>query len=98
MQCRPDIVGPGTDTRNAYGLAPITNPTIYRVNSLADTNTVSPHGDGTFDATLRGALLATGPRVVIFEISGGITLTSPINVVEPYLRIAGQTAPDPIVV
>jgi hypothetical protein len=45
--------------------------------------------------SLRDALLATGPRVVVFEIAGVIQLSTPITVVSPYLTVAGQTAPAP---
>jgi pectate lyase len=43
--------------------------------------------------SLREALAATGPRVVVFRVGGLITLTSPIEIAEPFLTIAGQSAP-----
>jgi pectate lyase len=43
--------------------------------------------------SLRSALEASGPRNVLFKVSGTITLKSPIIVDSPYLTIAGQTAP-----
>ena len=43
--------------------------------------------------SLRAACDAEGPRTVIFRISGLITLASPITVKNPFLTIAGQTAP-----
>jgi len=46
-------------------------------------------GAGSF----RAACEAEGARIVIFRISGLITLASPITVRHPYLTIAGQTAP-----
>jgi hypothetical protein len=55
----------------------------YVVTSLADS------GPGT----LREALEAAGPRIVVFNVSGIIQLTRPINVYAPYVTIAGQTAP-----
>ncbi len=46
--------------------------------------------------SLRAALSATGPRTVIFETSGTITLTTDdLLVTNPYLTLAGQTAPSP---
>jgi len=45
------------------------------------------------DGSLRAACDADGPRIVIFRVSGLITLASPITVKNPYLTIAGQTAP-----
>jgi len=43
--------------------------------------------------SLRAALTAIGPRIVIFDLGGTITLSSDINISNPYLTIAGQTAP-----
>jgi pectate lyase len=43
--------------------------------------------------SLRAACDAEGPRIVIFRVSGLITLASPLTVRNPYLTIAGQTAP-----
>lgn len=56
---------------------------VLRVTNLNDS------GPGS----LREAVEATGPRIVIFDVAGTITLESPIHVGNPYLTIAGQTAP-----
>ena len=56
----------------------------YVVTSLAD--------DGS-EGTLRHAVEAEGPRIVIFAVSGDIHLTAPLNIRNPYLTILGQTAP-----
>ena len=53
----PGAQGFGTDTRAAYGLAPRTNPTIYKVTSLSADSNVS--------GTLGYALQQSGPRVVM---------------------------------
>jgi hypothetical protein len=58
---------------------------VLRVTNLNDS------GSGS----LRAALEATGPRYVIFETSGTISLSAPIFVTSPYVTIAGQTAPSP---
>lgn len=73
----------GMNTRAAYACG--SNPTIYHVTSLADS------GAGTF----REAVMAIGPRVVIFERSGYIAITSNIVINNPCLTVAGQTAPSP---
>ena len=59
---------------------------IIRVTSLA--------ADGP--GTLKAAIEAKGPRIVVFEVAGVIDLTrSSLEIKEPYLTIAGQTAPSP---
>lgn len=81
----PNAFGFGMDTRAAYGLAPGTQPTVLRVQNINDSGANS----------LRAALEASGPRVVIFETSGTIVLATDILVTNPYLTVAGQTAPSP---
>lgn len=43
--------------------------------------------------SLRDACEAEGPRVVVFRVSGLVTLVTDIVVKNPYLTIAGQSAP-----
>lgn len=43
--------------------------------------------------SLRAAIEAKGPRIVVFQVGGIIELRKPIFIDEPYLTIAGQTAP-----
>jgi hypothetical protein len=43
--------------------------------------------------SLRAAVEADGPRTVVFDVSGLITLESRIIVRNPFLTVAGQTAP-----
>jgi pectate lyase len=46
--------------------------------------------------SLRDALVAKGPRVVVFEVGGVIDLqTKELSIAEPFLTVAGQTAPSP---
>ncbi len=56
---------------------------VYHVTSLDDA------GPGT----LRHAVEAEGPRTVVFEVGGAIHLKSKLVIRNPYITIAGQTAP-----
>jgi hypothetical protein len=59
---------------------------VIRVTSLATT------GPGSFAA----AVQTTGRRIVVFEVGGVIDLGGrTLRITEPYLTIAGQTAPSP---
>ncbi len=42
---------------------------------------------------MRAAVEAEGPRVIVFRVSDTIILESPLKISNPYVTIAGQTAP-----
>jgi pectate lyase len=73
----PDALGYGRGTRGGRG-----GQVIY-VTSLED------RGPGT----LREALETGGPRVVLFQVAGTIDLRSNIDITDPFVTIAGQSAP-----
>jgi hypothetical protein len=76
----PGAVGWGAQTNGGRGGA------ILRVTNL------NPNGPGS----LRAALETHGPRIVVFEVGGVIDLgLTTLTISEPYLTIAGQTAPSP---
>jgi pectate lyase len=56
---------------------------VIEVTNLEDS------GSGS----LRAAIEAKDPRIVVFRVSGTIALQSDLSVRNPYLTIAGQTAP-----
>jgi hypothetical protein len=56
---------------------------VIEVTNLNDSGTGS----------LRAALTASEPRIVVFRLSGTIMVKSKISVTSPYLTVAGQTAP-----
>lgn len=58
-----------------------------RIVFVTNTNDDGP-------GSLRQALDATGPRIIVFQVGGLIDLTSgPLIITEPHVTIAGQTAP-----
>jgi pectate lyase len=56
---------------------------VYEVTNLNETGTGS----------LRGCVEASGPRTCVFRVGGTITLHSSLHALNPYITIAGQTAP-----
>jgi pectate lyase len=73
----PGAAGFGTTTPAGRG------GKVLEVTSLDD--------DGP--GTLRDAVEMSGPRIIVFRIGGTITLKNHLEIHEPFLTIAGQTAP-----
>lgn len=79
-QAFPGAVGWAAATKGGRGGA------IVRVTNL------NASGPGS----LRAAIERKGPRIVVFEVGGVIDLgRTTLSIEEPYLTIAGQTAPSP---
>lgn len=73
----PGAVGFGSDTPGG------------RSGILIEVTNLNAIGPGSF----REACETPGSRIVVFRTGGTITITSPIEIRNPYITIAGQTAP-----
>ncbi|HJW40718.1 MAG TPA: hypothetical protein VJ476_05730 [Rhizomicrobium sp.] len=63
-----------------------------RGGQIIKVTTLAADGPGSFEEALR----TKGPRIVVFEVGGVVDLGQhEIHVTEPYLTVAGQTAPSP---
>jgi pectate lyase len=60
-----------------------------RGGRIIEVTNLNSEGPGS----LREAIDSTGPRIVVFRVGGIIELTSRLSIKEPYITIAGQTAP-----
>lgn len=63
---------------------------VLFVTTLDDYN---PAEEPPIPGSLRLAVTAKGPRVILFRVSGTIFLKAMIAVTQPYLTIGGQSAP-----
>ncbi len=79
----PGAEGHGAMSRGGRGAPGETETQILLVTNLNDS------GPGSF----RAACQAEGPRIVVFRVAGEIKLQSVIKIRNPYITIAGQTAP-----
>jgi len=60
-----------------------------RGGKVIEVTNLNDAGPGSF----RAAVEATGPRIIVFRVSGIIEMRSELNVTNPHITIAGQTAP-----
>ncbi len=60
-----------------------------RGGRVIEVTTLDDAGPGS----LRAALEAQGPRIVVFRVGGSLALRTPILIRSPFVTIAGQTAP-----
>lgn len=73
---------PGADGFGKYSLGGRGGTTLFVTNT-------NPDGPGS----LKAAVEAEGRRIVVFKTGGTITLTDNIEIKNPYITIAGQSAP-----
>jgi hypothetical protein len=62
---------------------------VLEVTNLDDYD----KGEAAIPGSLRAAIETQGPRTVVFRVSGVIFLKRPLPITNPYLTVAGQTAP-----
>jgi hypothetical protein len=88
LMCLPALALPAFKGAVGFG----SDTVAGRGGKIIRVTTLDASGEGS----LRTALEASGPRIVIFEVGGVIDLAKhSIIIDDPYLTVAGQTAPEP---
>jgi hypothetical protein len=64
---------------------------VIEVTNLNDYN--SAQGETSIPGSLRAAIEAEGPRTIVFRVSGLISLKNTLIIKNPFITVAGQTAP-----
>lgn len=94
-----DASGQAAKTSNSFGLPVLPGVTGYGLDTkggqggkIIVVKNLNPTGEGS----LAEALKYDGPRIVVFEVAGYIDLLKKsLKIKNPYITIAGQTAPSP---
>lgn len=98
------LIGPQVVAQTRATPAPKLNRATYDFTAWAK-DTIGGRGgriirvtnlNGEGEGSLRAAVEASGPRIVVFEVGGVIDLGGKaLSIRNPYITIAGQTAPGP---
>lgn len=80
---------PGAEGRGAFSKGG-RGGKVFLVTTLKDYD---PENEKPIPGSFRAACSALGPRTVVFRVSGYISLKKALYIANPYLTIAGQTAP-----
>ncbi|MGD8238847.1 MAG: pectate lyase [Armatimonadota bacterium] len=80
---------PGAEGYGAYAKGG-RGGTVLPVTNLDDYH---PEAERPIPGSLRAACETKGPRIVVFRVGGIIDLRAPLAITEPYLTLAGQSAP-----
>ena len=80
---------PGAEGFGAYSKGGRAGKMIF-VTNLKDYD---PSKEEPIPGSFRAACAAKDPRIVIFRVSGTIKLKTALWIIDPYITIAGQTAP-----
>jgi pectate lyase len=80
----PGAAGWGADTPGGRG---------GRVLFVVNLEDYDPATEKPIPGSLRAACNAKGRRIVVFRVAGTITLKAPLAITEPYITVAGQSAP-----
>lgn len=86
---RPLPAFPGAEGAGAYARGGRAGKVLL-VTTLED---YLPRREKPVPGSLRAAIEAKGPRTVIFRVAGVIQLKARLDIREPYITIAGQSAP-----
>lgn len=84
LRAFPEAEGYGATTTGGRG------GTVHFVTTLAD---YVPGKESPIPGSFRFAVDASGPRYVLFRVSGTIDLKTDLYIQNPYLTVAGQSAP-----
>ena len=63
---------------------------VLIVTNLSDYN---PKKENSIPGSLREAVSEKGPRIIVFRVAGNIELKTDLKITDPYITIAGQSAP-----